>query len=144
MISNLTARAEIEQEWATVCTLTNWSRTYAVPGLGGNINETPPDSFYNLPLVLAYSVLDHILSQFIIEGTLRCVKRNGTPCFQLGDKMRAAKREPAIPWINFSRVEKGRDARNGIAHQAKLLRKNDCLLYIHAIEAELRNWSIIK
>jgi hypothetical protein len=144
MISDPTEKAEIEQEWSTVRTLTNWSRTYPVPGLGGNINETLPDSFYNLPLVLAYSVLDHVLTQFIIEGVFRCVNRKGTPCFNLGDKMKAAKRAPTVPWVNFSRVEKGREARNGIAHQAKLLSKNDCLLYIRAIEAELRNWAIIK
>jgi hypothetical protein len=137
MIRDKNVVAQIVQEWATIRSLVHWSRSYIGSG-GVFINETPPDEFYNLPLVLAYSTLDDVLGQFINEGSFPCRKPG---CFKLGEKMESAKH--AIKWLNYALVNQGRDARNGLAHRNTLVAKNDCLRYIEAVGAELKGWGLI-
>jgi hypothetical protein len=145
VIKDRTVKAELQQQWATVRALSQWSRGSVVGGGFGAvfINETPPESFYNLPLVLAYSALDHALTQFIVEGVFPCTNRKGHPCFNLGEKMKAAKNAPGLSWIDFDSVEKGRVARNDLAHRAKLASKNECRAFIEAVEVEFRHWGLI-
>jgi hypothetical protein len=142
MIHDPTVKGEIEKEWTTIAYLTNYNRSYVVGSAGGAayINETPPETFYNLPLVLAYAALDDVLAQFIVEGVFRCLKKNGN-CFNLGDKMDSAKE--AISWVNFDLVKEGREARNDLAHESKLVEKHRCLKYIQAVEDELKKWGVI-
>ena len=101
------------------------------------INETPPESFYNLPLILAYGVLDQVLTELIDQGTIQCV---GKKRF-LGDKMMISRN--SLPWQNYSIVDAGKTARNELAHDAKLLGKNDCFAFIDAIEVELKAWGVL-
>jgi hypothetical protein len=72
MIKDVNVKAEIAEEWIALNTLVNWSRGWMAGGTF--VNETPPESFFNLPLVLAYSTLDHALAQFIIEEHFVCKK----------------------------------------------------------------------
>jgi hypothetical protein len=143
MIRDPAVKAEIEQEWATVRDLANWSRDYVLGGGSGGIfvNETPPGGFYNLPLVLAYSTLDNVLAQLLTEGAFHCLQKNGQPCFGLKDKMRASR--TALPWVDYARVERGRVARNEVAHDTKLHNKKTCIEFIKAVEAELRSWGVL-
>jgi len=60
-----------------------------------------------------------------------------------GEKMQAAKNAPGLSWIDFDSVEKGRVARNDLAHRAKLASKNECRAFIEAVEVEFRNWGLI-
>jgi len=101
------------------------------------INETPPNEFYNLPLVLAYAALEDFLNECLVESLFTMRK----PTSRLGDKMRAAK--TTIPWVDFATVDTGRDARNHLAHRGVICAKPDCLRYIDAVGAELKNWHMI-
>lgn len=74
MIKDLSVRTEIDQEWTTVRVFTSFNRTRIIPSL--IVDETPPDEFYNLPLVLAYCALDDALKQLCIEGVFSCTKNN--------------------------------------------------------------------
>lgn len=139
MIRDPVVKAEIDKAWTTVAFLISYNRSYVV-GSTVMLNEIPPETFYNLPLVLAYATMDDTLGQLIIEDTIKCVKKKGK-CFNLGDKMESAKN--AIAWINFELVNEGRIARNGLAHESKLVEKYRCIKYIHAVENELRNWGVI-
>ena len=139
MIKDKILIAEIVQEWATIRSLVHWSRSYIGSG-DVFINETAPDEFYNLPLVLAYSTLDAALGQFINEGLFPCLICR---CFKLGEKMWSSKNTTAIKWLNYSLVDQGRKARNGLAHENTLVAKNDCLRYIEAVGAELKGWGLI-
>ena len=104
-----------------------------VPGTG-SITETRPEDSYNLPLVLAYGVLDRVLNKLSDQGAF-------PKEWNLGPKM--ATSQNVLPWQNYDLVDNGRVARNDLAHKAKLSSKADCLRFINAIEAELKAWGII-
>jgi len=100
------------------------------------INETPPDNYYNLPLVLAFAVLDEALGEHIQQGTFKCGDRRPP---LLGAKMSASRN--AIPWQDYSLVELGKTARNKLTHEAQFIPKADCFKFIDAIERELKAWA---
>ncbi len=135
MIRDRQAKSEIAQDWRVVRKLCEGSHhQWFVPG-AGMINETRPEDSYNLPLVLAYAVLDRVLRELRDQGEFTC------KAWQLGAKMGASKN--ALPWQDYDPVDDGRDARNDLAHQAKLLSKADCLRFIDAVESELKAWGIV-
>jgi hypothetical protein len=138
MIADQTTRDNICEEWAAVRKLCAGSHRQAIIGGAGGavfVNETPLESFYNLPLVLAFAVLDEVLDALIAQGIFSCRS------WMLGAKMTASK--GAVPWQNYALVEQGKTARNELAHQAKLLDKAQCLGFVDAIEVELRAWAVI-
>ena len=137
MIIDSQVRSVVAQDWAVVRKLCADSHRQYQAGAGVFINETPPETFYNLPLLLAYGILDQVLAELIDQGTIQCAKGRAL----LGDKMTASK--GSLPWRNYVQVETGKAARNALAHEAKLLRKNDCLAYIDAIEVELKAWQVL-
>ena len=135
MIRDQQTNSEIEQDWRVVRKLCESShRQWMIPG-AGIISETRPEDSYNLPLILAYAVLDRVLSELRDQGAFTC------KTWKLGKKMAAS--QNALPWQDYDLVDNGRDARNDLAHQAKLLSKADCLRFIDAIESELKAWGIV-
>jgi hypothetical protein len=143
MIQDAAVKVGIQQEWAVVIAQTKWSRSGILPG-GISIQETPPEAFYNLPLVLAYSTLDHVLGQLLDERIFVCKSpawKTRPNCYNLGDKLISA--ENAIPWIDFSLVKLGQDARNNVAHKNQMSDKATCLKYINAVGAELKGWGLL-
>ena len=132
-------QSDIAKQWAVVRTLCRGShRQVAVPG-AGTICETPPDELFNLPLVLAYSVMDQVLDELILQGTLP--KPPGRNSILLGTKMDASRAH--LSWLDYAEIELGKNARNDVAHEGILLPKVDCLRFINAIERELKMWGII-
>lgn len=139
MIRNQQVRSKFAQEWAAVRKLCAGSHRQSVVGGAGGvifINETPPESFYNLPLLLAYGVLDEVLNELIVQGTIQCASKRPL----LGKKMAASKNK--LTWLNYAQVKAGKTARNDLAHHAKLLGKVDCFAFIDAIEVELKAWGV--
>jgi hypothetical protein len=108
--------------------------TWIVPG-GSGITESRPDESYNIPFVLAYAVLDQVLTQPQNEGVFK--SKN----LLLGNKMHASRNR--LPWQDYDKVYSGKEERNDLAHEAKLVAKADCLAYIDAIEVELKAWGVI-
>lgn len=137
LITDAIVRADIAQEWAVIEGMKTWSRSSAT--IGGFINETPPTEFYNLPLVLAYATLDEFLLQCIAEHVFTMPPPPPKPT--LASRMDASVGH--ISWVDFSLAVQGRKARNGLAHEAVLVPKVDCLRYINAIGNELRSWGVI-
>lgn len=135
-IHNTAVKSDIAQQWTALRTLCRAShRQSAIPG--GIINETPPEEIYNLPFVLAYAVLDQVLGELMDQGS--SPKPKGRP--QLGAKMAASK--AVLQWTDYDLVAKGKDVRNDLAHEAKLVAKEDCFRFIDAIEGELKAWGVI-
>lgn len=99
-----------------------------------SVGSFVPNAFWNLPFLLAYTVLDETLSVLRDQGEFVCNS------WMLGAKMDASK--VYLPWQNYDLVFKGKEARNDLAHQALVLKKRECFIYIDAIEAELRAWGI--
>jgi len=86
---------------------------------------------------LAYAVLDQVLDELIAQGSV--AKPKGQPL--LGAKMAASR--GSITWQDYACVECGKDKRNDIAHEGKLLDRENCLRFVQAIEAELKAWRIL-
>lgn len=132
MIIDQAALAEIRQDWVAVRKLSSivlFSRVTP----SGWIQENRQDEAFNLPLLLAYSVLERVLSE------LRGKAKFQSPTDKLGPMMKASKQN--LPWVDFSLIDQGRLARNALAHEAKLVSKHDCLRFIEAIEIELKAWA---
>jgi hypothetical protein len=137
MITDPSVLASIRQQWTVVTRFCSGShRQSQIPG-GPFINETPPESFFNLPLLLAYAVLDQVLDELVAQGSVP--KPTGRPL--LGAKMAASR--GAIAWQDYVCVECGKDKRNDIAHEGRLLDRETCLRFIQAIEVELNAWHIL-
>ena len=138
MITNPVALALIRTQWSVVLRFCEASHAQYMSPSGCYINETPPESFFNLPLILAFGVLDQVLDEFIRQ---KIVPRPAGRSTQLAAKMDAAK--SAITWQNFSHIELGREERNKVAHDGNLLGRATCIIYVKAIEAELSAWHIL-
>ena len=111
-------------------------RTWVGPA--GAISETPPESFFNLPVVLAFSLLDEVLDSLMAQGAFP-PPRGHRP--MLGPKMAASRAH--LPWQDYIRVERGKDQRNALAHQGVLISNADCLAIVDAIGVELVAWGAI-
>ena len=134
MIHDTATRQDVARQWSVICKLCQESRRqYQIAG--GIINETRPEDSYNLPFVLAYALLDQVLSEMCDQGLFLCSS------WQLGAKMAASK--AALAWLSYGDVEAGKTARNELAHEGKLVSKNDCLRYVRAVGLELHHWKII-
>jgi len=48
-----------------------------------------------------------------------------------------------LPCADFDLVDEGRDRRNALAHECKLLDEADCRRFIGAIGTELRAWRVL-
>lgn len=97
--------------------------------------ETPPVEIYNLPLVLAYCILEDVLDALITQGIVKCTSP------KIGPRMIASQNH--IQWKDYKTVDEGRDKRNQLAHEGKLLPKADCLKFVNAIGDELKAWKIL-
>ncbi len=135
MSHDLQAISEIAQDWRVVQKLCEGSHRQWMSLGGSIINETRPEDSYNLPLVLAYAVLDRVLSELRDQGAFTC------KTWKLGKKMAAS--QNALPWQDYDLVKSGKNARNDLAHEAKLSGKADCLRFIDAVESELKAWGIV-
>jgi hypothetical protein len=116
-----------------------------LPGFGA-VNVDPPEEFYNLPLVLAYGALEDVLAQLLDERVFPWPKkRDGSHIKRptLDNMMTASHTHGAPQWVNYTKVNAGRVARNGVAHKGVLLTKPDCLAFIDTVEVELKAWSIL-
>lgn len=137
MITDPVALRSLQQQWSVVVRFCRGShRSHQIPG-GPYVNETPPEQFFNLPLLLAYAVLDQALDELITQGVVPAIK--GRPF--LGAKMAASR--SAISWQDYATVDLGKEERNGIAHDGKLLDRAACIRFIQAIERELRGWNFL-
>ena len=140
MIHDQSVLFEIGQEWAAVKKLCAQSHRQAqIPG-GSFIIETPPESFYNLPFLLAYGILDQVLTELIDQGTIQLNGKKKKRLL-LGDKISAS--VGVVPWQDYSLIGSGKTARNELAHEATLLNRNDCFQFIKAIETELKAWGVL-
>ena len=104
---------------------------------GTLISERGPlDSFFNLPVVLAFSLLDEVLGDFAAQGAYSV--RSGA---MLGEKMSASKQ--SICWLDYAEVEAAKNRRNKLAHNGELISKIDCLQIVELVGNELRNMGAI-
>ncbi|MGY6274169.1 hypothetical protein [Methylomonas sp. MgM2] len=125
MIADQEIKNEFQSLWDEIRKMARIPDNYSIPGINF-IYPAAPNSFHNLPFLLAYSVLDGVLSEIIQQGVFTCRS------WMLGKKMEAS--VTAISWQDYNLIAEGREKRNRLAHDSVLLSKVECLQYIHAIE----------
>lgn len=137
-------KAIIQNKWNVIRVFCqNSHRQALVPG-GVFINETPPDEFYNLPFILAYEILEDVLKDFEEDEMFSLpLDSNGKKKKGLYYLLESSKISPSLKWIDYKTVFRGKENRDNLAHKGILLKKDECLLYINAIEKELKKWSLI-
>ena len=138
MISDKTKLEKLGKEWIAVKRSQGMveANTFGGMPLGvAVLTEEFMDLCHNLVLVYACAVLNDVLDQFRKERHFSCNSR------YLGALMDESKNH--IPWVNFPLVDEGKEHRNDIAHDLKLLPRADCWKYIDAIEQELIAWQVI-
>ncbi len=138
MIKDKNALQEIRQQWDGVVALRQkiHRNLFASVGFGGGFSHFTADCAHNLPFLHACSVLNEALEQMRDEGVFTGKGRT------LGTLVELAQNQ--VSWVNYSAVTIMVGKRNDLAHRAALLPRGDCWRYLDVIEAELRNWSIIK
>ena len=135
MIRDAVTKSEIVRDWAVLRKLSSAVHRSWMSGGGDFINETRPEDSYNLPFLLAYAVLDQVLSELTAQGDFSCKS------WKLGEKMAASRSR--LPWQDYDTVQAGKEARNKLAHEAALVAKVDCLRFIDTVERELKFWAVI-
>ena len=137
MIADPVILEDIRKQWVVARKFASMrSRGYQIPG-GPFVNETSlPSEFYNLPLVLAYGVLQQALKALANQRTFQA-----DPNALLGTLM--GKSRPALTWQNYDKVDQGRKDRNAVSHDGELHPKDHCLGLVDAVEVELRAWGVV-
>ena len=134
MIVDQDALIEIRQDWESVRLKQNRILINSFMAFG-KLSFEFLNLTYTLILIYAYSVFRDVLSQLHKE---KCFTSKNDKLYHL---MQGSK--SAIPWVDFDRVDKGRDQRDKIAHEDLVLPRGETWEYIDAIEKELVNWHII-
>ena len=139
MIVNLEVKQSIITQWIALKALCRHGRSSYLPDFG-QIIETTPERYFNLPFVLAYSVLDQVLLELVEQGVIKFKAAKRIP--GLGQMMFAS--NGPLKWLNYEVVAEGKTARNDLAHRATLIpTKAECFRFILAIERELLGWDVI-
>jgi len=135
LITDKTFLADIAEQWAAVRKLTAAEQNVSIVG---TMIYAPgvPDGFHNLPLVLAFSVLEQVLEELVTEGAVPKPEARS-----LYHRMVASKE--VLPWQDYALVDAGRLERNALAHKAQLATKANCKRFIDAIEDELKAWQVL-
>ena len=137
MIKDANEKARLVNDWAVVRRLCANPPSYVIGMPPVIVTEARDDRYYNLPLVLAYGVIDSVLEELWKQGKFSAKKkRPGLKDLMLGS-------EKVLPWKDYKFVDAGRCDRNKVAHDGKLLSKTDCFKYIDAIEVELKVWGVL-
>lgn len=121
----------IDDKWKIILSLLKTHTNAMVPGIG-YVGLLIPKEHFNLPFILAYSLLDEVLSEMRNNNVFTCSS------WMLGAKMNTS--QTILPWVNYDVVNEGKDKRNDLAHQGVLLSQEECKKYISAIGIELKCW----
>lgn len=135
MISNTATAEEIRLDWNGIEVFRRklGGRTLLV---GNSFFTTPVyDEAHNIPFLHACAILNNVLEILKDEGHFSCRSR------ELGRLQENSRN--VLKYDNYSLINEIREARNGLAHNAKIYNKTDCWKYIDAIKSQLKSWEII-
>ena len=129
---------KLRKSWRTVCHIRGLVETNLASAslgvIGGGVSGEFRDLSHNLVVLFAFSVLQDTLEQLAHEEVF--AEKRG-----LKGLMESSKK--ALPWVDYDKVDTGRDKRNDIAHERIFLPRLECWEYIDAIEKELIAWEVL-
>ena len=137
MFANPQSLATLQAEWDGVVQMRERMNHLVITTFAYDPIASPAfgNILYNLPLLLAFDVLKHVLLQAKEEGLFPLSGR------RLGDLMDSA--QVSLPWIDWQCLREGVTSRNEVAHEGRLLGDKQCLQHIAEIEAQLAAWGVI-
>ena len=139
MLLRPTAVAKLRSEWTGVIKMRDRMSTLVTVTFASGAITGPAlrNVVYNLPLLLAFDVLNQALAEARNENLFACSgNRPG-----LTKLMHCGK--DSLPWIDWGALRKGVQYRNAVAHDGELFDAKQCLQYIASVEAQLLAWEII-
>ena len=137
MIMNLNSVATLQAEWDGAARMRDRVRHLVISTFAFDAKKSPAfgDLLYNLPFLLAFSVLKEVLLQAREEGRFTSSRP------QLGDLIDSAKN--SLPWIDWQCLREAVKRRNEVMQNGRLLGDVQCLQDIAEVEAQLIAWDII-
>jgi hypothetical protein len=136
LIIDANAVATIRTEWSAVVKVREHMRHLMAGPVGSIADGALHSVVYNLPLLLAFNVL---------ERALRALKRQrqiAGSSEQLGDLMDLFQGDPS--WLEWSVLRDGERRRHAIVHSGELFSGVECLADIEAVEEQLGAWEILE
>jgi hypothetical protein len=136
LITDVSALSTIRTEWSAVVAVREHMRKLMAGPVGSISDGALHSVVYNLPLLLAFNVL---------ERALRALKRQRQvpgSSEQLGDLMDMFQGDPS--WLEWSVLRDGERRRHAIACTGELFSGVECLADIDAVEEQLRAWGILE
>jgi hypothetical protein len=134
LITDTDTRAAIRSEWSAVVKVRDRMRKLMSGPVGSIADGTLHGVVYNLPLLLAFNVL---------EQTLRALKKQRQISGggeRLGDLMDLLQGDPS--WLEWSVLRDGERRRHAIVSSGELFSGVECLADIEAVEEQLRAWGM--
>ena len=137
MTINLSSVSSLQAEWQGVVQMRDRIRHLAITmfTLDARVSLTFGDVLYNLPLLLAFDVLRHVLIQAREDGYF-----TGSG-YQLEELLLLAK--TSLPWVDWQCLQDVVKRHNEVKHSGKLFGDVQCLRDIGDIETQLLSWGII-
>src|ERR1700684_4735754 len=136
LITDSGAVAPIRSEWSAAVTVRDRMRNLMAGPVGSIADGALHSVVYNLPLLLAFNVLEKVL-----RGLKRQRQIPGSS-EQLGDLLDMFQGDPS--WLEWSVLRDGERRRHAIACTGELFSGVECLADIDAVEEQLRAWGILE
>jgi hypothetical protein len=136
IITDATALSTVRSEWSAVVKVTERMRKLMAGPVGSIADGALHSVVYNLPLLLAFNVLEKVLRALKKQ---RQIPDSGE---QLGDLMDIFQGDPS--WLEWSVLRDGERRRNAITHAGELFSGVECLADIDAVEQQLGAWGILE
>ena len=136
LITDANALAIIRAEWSAVVKVREHMRKLMTGPVGSIADGALHSVVYNLPLLLAFNVL---------ERALRALKRQRQipgSSEQLGDLLDMFQGDPS--WLEWSVLRDGERRCHAIVHSGELFSGVECLADIEAVEEQLGAWEILE
>jgi hypothetical protein len=136
LITDATALSAIRSEWSAVVKVRDRMRKLMAGPVGSIADGTLHSVVYNLPLLLAFDVLEKVLR------ALKKQRQVPGSSEQLGDLMDVFQGDPS--WLEWSVLRDGERRRHAITHAGELFSGVECIADIAAVEEQLAVWEILE
>jgi hypothetical protein len=136
LITDHTALWTIRSEWSAVVTVRERMRHLMAGPVGSIADGALHSVVYNLPLLLAFNVLERVLR------ALKKQRQIPGHSEQLGDLMDVFQGDPS--WLEWSVLRDGERRRHAIEHDGELFSGVECLADIAAVEEQLSAWQLLE
>lgn len=138
MIVNVNSLPNLQAEWQGAIRMRERIQQLVISTFAFDPTTSPAfgNVLYNLPFLLAFDVLKHVLLEAKEDGQF-----TGSG-HRLSELMDSAK--SSLPWIDWRRLKEAVKRRNEAAHDGKLVGDAQCLQDIADIEVQLLAWGVLR